>query len=91
MCIDNDYLLIFSMLFFESANVIAFGIPVRIQDNYEKIVSHEDYRDFQKAIYEEVNQRFLSNSFPEFQNAGSVSLSNVSIQSGYLGGQLISD
>lgn len=76
---------------FESANVIAFGIPVRIQDNYEKIVSHEDYRDFQKAIYEEVNQRFLSNSFPEFQNAGSVSLSNVSIQSGYLGGQLISD
>lgn len=76
---------------FESANVIAFGIPVRIQDNYEKIVSHEDYRDFQKAIYEEVNQRFLSNSFPEFQNAGSVSLSNASIQSGYLGGQLISD
>ncbi len=76
---------------FEAANVLAFGIPAKLEEVYDRVVSHEDFKDFQKAIYEEINQRFISNTFPEFSNAGSVSLSNVSIQNGYMGGQYIQD
>lgn len=76
---------------FESANLLAFGIPAKLEDCYDRVVSHEDFKDFQKAIYEEINQRFISNTFPEFANAGNVSLSNVSIQNGYMGGQYIQD
>ena len=76
---------------FESANLLAFGIPAKLEDCYDRVVSHEDFKDFQKAIYEEINQRFISNTFPEFANAGNVSLSNISIQNGYMGGQYIQD
>ncbi len=76
---------------FELANVLAMSIPSRIGDVWERTVSYDDYKDFQKAIYEEVNQRFLSNAFPEFQNAGSSAIGNTQIQQGYIGGQLLQD
>ncbi len=76
---------------FESANVLAHGMPFRMIDVWERAVTLEDFRDFQKATYEEINQRFLSNAFPEFQFQGSVSLSNQNIQNGYIGGESITN
>lgn len=76
---------------FELANQLAYEIPKRLSDDYKNVVGPEIYKNFQYAIYEEINHRFISNSFPEFQNAGSVSISNTSINQGFLGGPSITD
>ncbi len=73
---------------FDTANMLAHSIPIELQQIWYKIAAPQDFKDFQLAIFEEVNQRMLSNTFPEFQNAGTVSVSNMSIQNGFIGGGL---
>ena len=40
---------------FESANLLAFGIPAKLEEVYDRVVSHEDFKDFQKAVIDIVS------------------------------------
>lgn len=74
---------------YEVANQLAFGIPGILQEEYSRIVSSEDILTFKEAIFEEVNHRFVSNSFPEFEKSGSLSLPSISYSPGTAGGYSI--
>lgn len=77
---------------YEAVNLLAMDVPNKFEVNWKQVVGDKIFNDFQEAIYEEVNQRFLSNSFPEFQNATTLTPNLMSLSSsGISGGPNITD
>lgn len=54
---------------FIACDTFCYGIPGKFNQSWREVVGEDVYNTFQSAIFEEISQRFLSNSFPEFQNA----------------------
>lgn len=77
---------------YEAVNLLAMDVPNKFEVNWKQVVGDKIFNDFQTAIYEEVNQRFLSNSFPEFQNATTLTPNLMNLSSnGMSGGPNITD
>lgn len=77
---------------YEAVNLLAMDIPNKFEVNWKQVVGDKIFNDFQSAIYEEVNQRFLSNSFPEFQNATTLTPNLMNLSSnGMSGGPNVAD
>lgn len=77
---------------YEAVNLLAMDVPNKFEVNWKQVVGDKIFNDFQSAIYEEVNQRFLSNSFPEFQNATTLTPNLMNLSSnGTSGGSNVTD